>query len=186
MTSEAFHDGPFIEGPLTEGPLAALVREGRESGLERWADPSGSVGGCWIAPPGTTATLSVAGGNAEVAELQWSARCAQLPGTRAVVLLAGPGSDDPAADFTAAHLVAEEVAEFVTTSSGVEAGPIEVLILRPDTDHPPGSPMPGPTATPGGAEFQFPHRGGADVRLTLTLPTPPVPEQPRSTPPGEA
>jgi hypothetical protein len=137
----------------------------------------------WVAPPGTTAVLEVTGQGSDAAELQWSTRCAEIPSTRAVVLVDGPGHEDPSVDFGTAHSVAEAVAEFVTDRAGVEAGPIEVLVFRPDTDH---APWPDPTPATGGASFRFRHRGGADVHVALTLPapTPPAPSSPDSTPPA--
>ena len=159
-------DGRSGDLPV-DGPLPGSVPDGHEHGLERWAEHVAPASVCWLAPAGTTATLEVAGEGADAAQLQWSTRCAQVPSTRAVVLAAGPGSGDQAAEFTSAHLAAENVAEFVTAHSGVEAGPIEVLVFRPDAD----SAWPEPTPTPDGAEFRFRHRGGADVHLTLTLPT---------------
>lgn len=156
---------------LLGGPLPDVVHYGHHHGLEHWVDPAESVAQCWIAPAGSTGTIAVTGGDPEAGELQWSARCALVPATRAVVLLGGRGSDAPAADFTAAHLVAENVAEFISADSGVEAGPIETLVFRLD---PGESRWPEPTSTRGGVvEWHFRHRGGAAVHVTLTLPTPP-------------
>ena len=161
-------------GPVApEGPLPGVLPAGREHGLEMWVGGDGSGTVCWIAPPGTTATVALSGGDRDAAELQWSARCAQVPATRAVVLLGGPAGEDPGAAFTAVHLVAEAVAEHVSAHSRVEAGPIEVLIFRAEATEGPEPFASRPTPTPEGAEFRFRHLGGADVHLTLTIPTPP-------------
>ena len=123
----------------------------------------------WVAPAGTTARLEV-GGHAESApELLWSARCAEIPATRSVVLLDGTGFGDVSTDFEFAHTAAEEVAELLSTE-GDEVGPIEVLVLCPDTDR---AEWPQPARAVDGVEFRFRHRGGADVHLILTLPTTP-------------
>ncbi|MFN3602177.1 MAG: hypothetical protein ACK4UY_12410 [Dietzia sp.] len=139
----------------------------------------------WVAPPGATAVVDVTGDGADTAELQWSTRCAEVPSTRAVVLIDGPGNEDSSVDFGTAHSVAEKVAEFVTDRTGVEAGPIEVLVFRPDH-----AAWPEPAPVNGGASFRFRHRGGADVHVALTLPaltlpasTPPASTPPISTPP---
>lgn len=149
---------------------------GHTHGLEMWQGPDESHAMFWVAPAGSTAVLDVDGDGdidgdgADAVELRWSILSAEVPSTRAVVLLDGPGFGGPGEDFTAAHVVAEDVARFVSARSGIEAGPIEVLVFRPDTEH---APWPGPEPTPDGAEFRFRHRGGADVRLTLTLPDQP-------------
>lgn len=158
--------------------LPGATAAGDAHGLERWLDPVSFDTVFWVAPPGTTAGLEISGKGADAAELQWSTRCAQIPATRAVVLIDGPGNEDPTADFGTAHSAAEEVAAFVSDASADEVGPIEVLVFRPDTHH---APWPEPTPTADGAEFRFRHRGGADVRVALTLPgsTP-------TTTPGEA
>lgn len=168
--------------------LQAATFSARAHGLDAWCDASEFEMVFWTAPPGTTAVLEVSGGDVGAAELQWSTRCAELPSTRAVVLLEGPGFDGLDANFETAHWAAEAVAGFVTERSGAEAGPIEVLVFRPDTtdgtetpdgtDNPDrsdttekaASTWPQPTETPDGAEFRFRHRGGADVRLHLTIP----------------
>ncbi|MCD2264261.1 hypothetical protein K3888_16320 [Dietzia aurantiaca] len=146
-------------------PGATLV--GHDHGLELWTDPARNIAGFWLAPPGATAALDVSGGGADAVELQWSALSAQVPSTRAVVLLDGPGSCDTGADFTFVHGVAEDVAGFVGVRTGVEAGPVEVLAFRPDTEL---GPWPEPTVTEAGAAFRFRHRGGAQIHLTLTIP----------------
>lgn len=140
------------------------------SGLVAVDDLEGVLDGLvWIAPAGTTARLEFDGNAESASELLWSARCAEIPATRSVVLLDGPGFGDVSADFETAHGAAEEVAELLSTGVD-EVGPIDVIVLRPDTDRA-GWPQPTPTAD--GAEFRFPHRGGADVHLTLTIPTTP-------------
>lgn len=154
---------------MSAEPLPGATSGGHTHGLERWWDPDETHAMFWVAPAGTTAVLRVDGNGTDAVELQWSTLSAEVPSTRAVVLLDGPGFGDPGEDFTFAHGVAEDVARFVSDRSGVEAGPIEVLVFRPDPD---AAPWPEPTATPDGAEFRFPHRGGADVRLTLTVPPP--------------
>ncbi|MEH6819795.1 MAG: hypothetical protein V7706_07610 [Dietzia psychralcaliphila] len=173
-------DGPLSEGPQTgepaavdlrvDGPLPGAESSGERYGLQGWTDPVELGAAFWVAPPGSSATLRVTGGGNDAAELQWSVRCAEVPATRAVVFLDGPGFEDAAEDFTFTHRVAEDVAAFATARSETAAGPIEVLVFRPDTGT---TPWPEPSTTPGGVEFHFPHRGGADVHLVLTLPTPP-------------
>ncbi len=155
---------------MTADALAGATSGGRVHGLEMWWDPEGAHAMFWVAPAGSTSILHVHGDGADAVELRWSTLSAEIPSTRAVVLLDGPGVGDPGADFTAAHEVAENVARFVSTRSGVEAGPIEVLVFRPDTDH---AQWPEPAPTADGAEFRFRHRGGADVRLALTIPDQP-------------
>lgn len=154
---------------MREERLPGATADGEAHGLERWFDPVSFDTVFWVAPPGATAVLDIVGGGADTAELQWSARCAEVPSTRAVVLIDGPGNEDQSVDFGTAHSVAEEVAAFLTERTGVEVGSIEVLVFRPDTD---AAAWPEPTAGPDGTGFRFPHRGGADVRLTLTVPTP--------------
>ncbi|MDV8001719.1 hypothetical protein [Rhodococcus sp. IEGM 1408] len=170
---------------MSAEPLPGATSGGHAHGLDMWWDPDETHAMFWVAPAGATAVLDVVGNGdgTDAVELQWSTLSAAVPSTRAVVLLDGPGFGDPGEDFTFAHSVAEDVARFVTARSGVEAGPIEVLVFRPDTD---SAPWPEPTDTPGGAEFRFPHRGGADVHLNLTLPapTPPPPNVPTNS--GEA
>lgn len=168
---------------MSEEPLPGATSGGHAHGLELWFDQAEIDALFWVAPTGTTAVLEVTGDGADSVELQWSTLSSAVPSTRAVVLLDGPGFDDPGADFTWAHSAAEDVARFVTAHSGVEAGPIEVLVFRPD---PGRAPWPEPAATPDGAEFSFPHRGGADVRLALTLPAPTLSAPTLPTPPGEA
>lgn len=146
-------------------PGATVV--GHDHGLELWTDPVRNIAGFWLAPSGATAALDVSGGGADAVELQWSALSAQVPSTRAVVLLDGPVSDDPTANFTFAHGVAEDVAGFVGVRTGVEAGPVEVLVFRPDTEL---GPWPEPAVSEAGAAFRFRHRGGAQIHLTLTIP----------------
>ena len=123
------------------------------------------------APAGTTARLDLDGDAETAPELLWSARCAEIPATRAVVLLDGPGSGDVTADFEHAHRAAEEVAGRL--SAGADAvGPIEVLVFRPRPGDD-GAVWPRPTPTADGARFRFRHRGGATVHLALTIPTTP-------------
>ena len=153
---------------------------GLAHGLEAWSDPVENDTVFWVAPAGATSVLEVRGEGADAPELRWSVLSAEVPAIRAVVLLDGPGSGDPAEDFTFTHSVAEDVARFVGARSGAEVGPIEVLVFRPDTDH---APWPQPTATADGAGFRFRHRGGADVRLTLTIPDSPATTHDQ---PGEA
>lgn len=148
----------------------------RAHGLDSWRDAAELGMVFWTAPPGTGAVLEVSGGDVSAAELQWSTRCAELPSTRAVVFLEGPGFNGVDANFETAHRAAEAVAGFVTEDSGTEAGPIEVLVFRPRGSDAPESAeraantWPQPTGTPDGAEFCFRHSGGADVRLHLTIP----------------
>lgn len=156
---------------MTADTLTGAEFGGRTHGLERFWDPADTHAMFWVAPTGTTAALEITGGGADAVELRWSTLSAEVPSTRAVVLLDGPGSGDPGEDFTAAHIVAEDVARFVGERSGIEAGPVEILVFRPDPEH---TPWPEPARTAGGAEFRFRHRGGADVHLTLT-----IPDQPR-------
>lgn len=120
----------------------------------------------WFTPPGTTARLQIDGDAESAPELLWSSRCAQVPATRAVILLDGQGFGDPTHDFEFAHGVAEDIAGLLS-EEGPECGPIDVLVFRPDTDT---EPWPRPGSTAEGAEFRFRHRGGADVHLTLTIP----------------
>ncbi|TCJ77642.1 UNVERIFIED_ORG: hypothetical protein EDC92_109168 [Dietzia maris] len=155
---------------MSDDPLPGAAAAGDAHGLELWRDPDETHAVFWVAPAGSTAVLHVDGDGADAAELRWSTLSAEIPSTRAVVLVDGPGVGDPGEDFTAAHEVAENVARFVSTRSGVEAGPIEVLVFRPDTDH---APWPEPAPTAHGVEFRFRHRGGADVRLALTIPDQP-------------
>lgn len=155
---------------MTVETLPGARSGGHAHGLELWFDQAEIDAVFWVAPTGTTAVLEVTGDAADSVELQWSTLSAAVPSTRAVILLDGPGLDDPGADFTWAHSAAEDVARFVTAGSGVETGPIEVLVFRPDTTHS-SWPEPGPVAE--GAEFRFRHRGGADVHLTLTIPDQP-------------
>lgn len=155
---------------MSVGALSGAVSGGRAHGLESWSDPVGNGGLFWVAPPGTTSVLEVHGEGADAAELRWSILSAEVPAIRAVVLLDGPGSGDPGEDFTITHSVAEDVARFVGARSGTEVGPIEVLVFRPDTDR---SPWPEPARTTDGVEFAFRHRGGAEVRLTVTVPDQP-------------
>lgn len=168
---------------MIQEPLPGATAAGHAHGLEQWFDPVSFDTVFWVAPVGATAVLDVVGNAADAPELQWSTQCARVPATRAVVLLDGPGNEDPSVNFGTAHNVAELVAEFVTARSGVEVGPIEVLVFRPDTG---AAPWPQPTAAPGGAEFRFPHRGGSEVHLTLTLPAPTPPALNTPTTPGEA
>ncbi|TCW19438.1 hypothetical protein [Dietzia cinnamea] len=158
--------GPVgADGAVPGEDLHGLVRR-------RYIDDPGSVS--WWAPAGTAARLDIAApGVSEAAlagELQWSARCAQVPATRAVVLIGDAGAGDTATDFTAAHLVAESVAESLAAATATQVGPIEVLVFRPDIEH---SPLPEPVPTADGVEFRFRHRGGADVHLALTIPDQP-------------
>ncbi len=164
----------------TGGVLPGASFDAHLHGLDCWYETVGFHMVFWVAPPGTTAVLQIDGDGADAAELRWSARCAEWPSTRAVVLLDGPGFEGVGADFETAHRAAEEVAEFVTERSGEEAGAIEVLVFRPDTpDTTGGTRVPGtaastrpqPTETTDGAEFRFRHRGGARIHLTLTIPT---------------
>ena len=155
---------------MTADALAGATSRGRVHGLEMWWAPEGTHAMFWVAPAGSTGILNVHGDGADAVELRWSTLSAEIPSTRAVVLLDGPGVGDPGADFTAAHEVAENVARFVGARSGTEAGPIEVLVFRPETDD---APWPGPALTAHGVEFRFRHRGGADVRLALTIPDQP-------------
>lgn len=123
----------------------------------------------WFAPPGTTARLRIDGDAESAPELQWSSRCAQLPATRAVILLDGQGFGDPTDDFEFAHGIAEDIAGLLS-EEGPECGPIDVLVFRPDSDT---EPWPRPRPTDDGAEFRLLHRGGAGVHLTLTIPDQP-------------
>ncbi|UVE95151.1 hypothetical protein [Dietzia sp. B32] len=150
--------------------LSGATPMGHAHGLEAWSDPVEKNAVFWVTPAGATAVLEVDGDEADAAELRWSVLSAEVPSIRAVVLLDGPGSGGPGEDFTFTHEVAEDVARFVSARSDAEAGPIEVLVFRPDTDQ---SPWPEPARTADGVEFRFHHRGGADVRLTLTLPDQP-------------
>lgn len=152
---------------MTAKTLLGATSGGPAHGLELWFDHVENDAVFWVAPTGTTAVLEVIGNGADSVELQWSTLSAAVPSTRAVVLLDGPGFDDPGADFTWAHSAAEDVARFVSERSGIEAGPIEILVFRPDTQH---APWPEPGTVADGAEFRFRHRGGADVHLTLTIP----------------
>jgi len=160
--------------------LSGATPVGYAHGLEGWSDPAGNDAVFWVAPAGTTCVLEVRGEGAGAPELRWSILSAEVPSIRAVVLLKGPGAGDPGEDFTFTHTIAEDVARFVGARSGVEVGPIEVLVFRPDADH---APWPEPARTADGVEFRLRHRGGAEVRLTLTLP-----DSPATTPdqPGEA
>lgn len=122
------------------GVLPGATFGGHRHGLDSWFESLEYGMVFWTAPPGTTAVLEVAGagvdadvdGDVDAAELQWSTRCAELPSTRAVVLLDGPGFEDVRRGFETAHEAAEAVAGFVTGHSGADAGPIEVLVFRPD------------------------------------------------------
>lgn len=170
------------------GVLPGAASGGHLHGLDSWLEALEYDMVFWTAPPGTTAVLEVGGAgvgadagagvgaDADAAELQWSTRCAELPSTRAVVLLDGPGFEDVRHDFETAHEAAETVAGFVSEHSAADAGPIEVLVFRPDTaagTDGPGTAVsvwPQPTGTTDGAEFRFRHRGGADVRLRLSIP----------------
>ncbi|HHX84436.1 MAG TPA: hypothetical protein GX694_03735 [Actinomycetales bacterium] len=139
-------------------------------GLACADEPTGTAGGrIWCAPSGTTARLEVDGDPESAPDLLWSARCAEIPATRAVVLLAGEGFDDVSAGFEHAHRAAEAAADLLTTEVAA-VGPVEVLVFRPDAE---AGPWPEPAATDTGAEFRFRHRGGATVHLTLTIPTDP-------------
>lgn len=178
------------------GVLPGATFGGHRHGLDSWFESLEYGMVFWTAPPGTTAVLEVAGagvdadvdGDVDAAELQWSTRCAELPSTRAVVLLDGPGLEDVRRGFETAHEAAEAVAGFVTGHSGADAGPIEVLVFRPDatgamdtaaaaastgatdTSGSAASMWPQPIETSEGAEFRFRHRGGAVVRLRLAIP----------------
>lgn len=164
---------------MSHGVLSGVTPEGREHGLERYAHPAGGVATFWLAPEGSTATVEIDGNGSadDVVELQWSELSAQVPSVRAIVMLDGPGSDDPASDFTTVHEVAEDVARFATDRSGTEVGPIDVLVFRPEAapDAEPASP-PGPVPTAHGAEYRFRHRGGTRVHVILTLPTAVLPD----------
>lgn len=153
---------------MSETPLLDATVGGRRFGLDSWLEQSQIDAVIWVAPAGTVASLDVSGDGVDAVELQWSTLSAQVPSTRAVVLLEGPGFTDPGADFVWAHSAAEDVARFVGARSGVEAGPVEVLVFRPDTEC---APWPEPTGTDAGAEFRFRHRGGAEIHLTLTIPS---------------
>ncbi|GAA1709191.1 hypothetical protein [Dietzia cercidiphylli] len=155
---------------MSAGILSGAVSGGRTHGLESWSDPVRNDAVVWAAPAGATSVLEVDGEGADAAELRWSTLSAEVPSIRGVVLLDGPGAGEPGEDFTFTHCVAEDVARFVSARSGAEVGPIEVLVFRPDTDH---EPWPEPAPTAEGVEFRFRHRGGADVRLTLTVPDQP-------------
>ena len=82
------------------GVLAGATPGGREHGLERWWDPAENDAMFWLAPAGSTVILETNGEGADAVELRWSELSAQVPSVRAVVLLDGPGFDDPGADFT--------------------------------------------------------------------------------------
>lgn len=155
---------------MSAGILSGAVSGGRTHGLESWSDPVRNDAVFWVAPAGATAVLEVEGEGTDATELRWSTLSAEVPSIRAVVLLDGPGAGVPGEDFTFTHSVAEDVARIVGSRSGSEVGPIEVLVFRPDTDH---TPWPEPAPTADGVEFRFRHRGGAGVRLTLTVPDQP-------------
>ena len=175
---------------MSRGVLSGVTPDGREHGLERFTYPAGGEATLWLAPAGSTATVEVDGDGsaADIVELRWSELSAQVPSVRAIVLLDGPGSGDPAADFALVHEVAETVARFATDRSRTETGPIDVLVFRPEiapdaapavspgvepaspSDVEPAS-LPVPTPTSTGAEFRFRHRGGPRVHVSLTLPT---------------
>ena len=170
-------DRPAADRAPDTGPLPGAIAGEHFHGLESWFEALEFDMVFWVAPPATTAVLEVEGDGMGAAELQWSTRCAELPSTRAVVLLDGPGFDGVGENFETAHEAAEQVARFVTEHSGEETGPIEVLVFRPDTSvgtTAPGSAVsiwPQPVQTTDGAEFRFRHHGGARIRLTLTIPT---------------
>ncbi|MBB1029443.1 hypothetical protein G6027_00760 [Dietzia sp. SLG310A2-38A2] len=155
---------------MSADTLSGARSDGRIHGLERWSDPAENTVVFWVAPAGSTSVLEVDGDGTDAVEVQWSTLSAEVPSIRAVVLLDGPGVGVPGEDFTFTHRVAEDVARFVSTRSGAEAGPIEVLVFRPETDQ---APWPEPSRTADGVEFRFRHRGGADIRLTLTVPDQP-------------
>ncbi|WP_314038714.1 hypothetical protein [Dietzia sp. CH92] len=152
---------------MSDAPAPGATPAGHAHGLERWTGASETDAVIWTAPAGSVAALDVSGDGADAVELQWSVRSAQVPSTRAVVLLEGPGAGDAGADFVRAHTAAEDFAGLMSSRTGVEVGPIEVLVFRPDSGD---GPWPEPSPTADGAEFRFRHRGGADIRLTLTIP----------------
>lgn len=154
--------------------LSGATRVASLRGLESWRDSAEFGMTFWTAPPGTSALLDLSGPGADAPELQWSARCAELPTTRAVAFLSGPGFDGVSANFETAHRAAEAIAEFVIALTGEEAGAIEVLVFRPESAElsgPPFESAPTESVETGvGVDFQFTHRGGARVVLHLHVP----------------
>ena len=124
---------------MSHGVLSGVTPEGREHGLERYAHPAGGVATFWLAPEGSTATVEIDGNGSadDVVELQWSELSAQVPSVRAIVMLDGPGSDDPASDFTTVHEVAEDVA--------VDDDVAEVYVLAAEVLDAPSESEPQPT-----------------------------------------
>ena len=133
--------------------------------------PAGLDARIWAAPAGTTGSLHCdvdADGEVELApELLWSTRAAQLPSTRAVVLLGGPADPDRVRGFQSVHRIAEQVATALDPA-GETIGPIEVLVFRPRPDRAP-QPRVDPDSTV--VELLVPHHDGVTATLTLTLPT---------------
>ena len=149
------------------------------TGLHPVDAPAGVDARIWSAPAGTTGALHCdpdvavgadTGADVDLApELLWSTRAAELPSTRAVVVLDGPADPDRVRGFESVHRIAERVATALDPA-GETIGPIEILVFRPRPGCTP-TPRPRRTADRSVVEFLVPHDGGVTATLTLTLPT---------------